>query len=335
MGIVALSTGSQVAAKDSITTPEIIAASTNLSCMDWKISGTCVWLDCGLTGCSTKVSIKVSHFSPSLVVSAYNVAGKSPWIETRTLHGTIQRMAHQAQYAAQGVNMARPMPGGKFANTETQRGTDTHFKNADVIGGPGNLGTMANGIGLPLFCPMTDVAPFAPYFLSGIDSLAWTTGTTELIYAASWVPGMREIGTRTTTNPLGNSWGSLFPRFGFINHHDDVKAGAVIAQRAADIVYKTGQPHIYTKVGSLSGWPDNDMRVWEPGELRENNPNNSVWQMLVPVTENECGAFGIDDRFSVNAWSDGKFEKADYAFNLWRPYSCCKDEGIFITSIDF
>lgn len=323
--------------KDAITTPEIVAASTNLSCMNWRISGTCFWLDCGLTGCSVNVSVMVSHYSPSVVVSAYDKTGESPWTETRLLHGSVQLAAHKAQYAAQGVNMNRLMPSGKFVNNsnENPNREDTHFKNADVIGGPGNIATIAGGFGFPLFCPMTDVAPLAPYFLSGIDTLAWTTGTTELLYAATWIPGMREIGSRAITNPLGNTWGSLYPRHGFIRNPDDVKSGAVIAQRAADIVYKSAQPHLYVRVGALPGWPDGGMRVWEPGELRENDPDNSVWQMLVPLTESGCEEFGVDDRFDLASWSDGKFDKANYTFNLWRPYSCCSDEGIFLTRIDF
>lgn len=334
--IVAASPFAQLAAaRDSITTPEIVAASSNFGCMEWRISGACFWLDCGITGCSVEVSIKISHRSPSLVVSAYDNVGESPWVETRALYGAAQLAAHKAQYAAQGVNMNREMPGGKFVNNTNPNREDTHFKSADVIGSPSNIATIAGGFGLPLFCPMTDIAPLAPYFLSGVDAIAWTTGTTELIYAASWVPGLREIGDRSLTNALGNSWGPLFPRFGFLRNPDDVKSGAVIAQRAADIVYKSGQPHIYIPVGDLPGWPDGGMRVWEPGELRENDPDNSVWQMLVPLTEDECAEFGADDRFAANAWSDGKFDKADYTFNLWRPYSCCEDEGVFITSIDF
>lgn len=324
---------------EQVTTPEIIAASTNFSCMQWRITGICIWLDCGITGCSVEVSQHIEHFSPSLVVSAYNANGGSPWIESRATHGTISTTAHNLQFTAQGINMNRESPGNMFIdrNIASDRVDGATFKAADAIGSPGNIATIAGGFGLPFFCPTTDIAPFFPYFLSGIDAIAWTSGVTELIFAASWIPGLREIGSRKLTNPLGNTWGSVHPRRGMIDQPDDVKAGAVIAQRAADIVYKEAQPHLYARVGSVPGFPDGGFRVYEPGPLEENNEEDTVWQMLVPKREDECEAFGRDDRFSIlgDAVADGRFSTANYTYNLWRAYACCEDLGVFVTRIVF
>ena len=337
-----VSTGGAHAQNERVTTPEIVAASSNLSCMDWKITGLCFWLECSPL-CSVKTSLHVEHYSPSLVVSAYDQTGKSPWTETRGLYGFAQTQAHKLAYSVQGVNMSGETASGRMVNRSGQgaKREDLIFKAADVIGSPGNVANIAANFGFPLFCPMTDIRAFYPYFLSGIDTISWTTGTFELINLASWVPGMREIGYGPSpTNPLGNSWGPLYPRHGFVDQPDDPKAGAVIAQRAADIVYQAGQPHIYRRVGSVSGAGDLGFKVWEPGELREADAENSVWQMLVPVKDDECAPFGEDDRPTDSepnkpAWSDGRFTEANYTFLLWRPYACCKDEGSYVTRVRF
>lgn len=333
------STTDEAAAQESITTPEIVAAGTNFDCMQWRISGTCFWLDCSPL-CSVKTSIHVEHFSPALVVSTMGETGDNPWTEISWVHGTVEEAAHKAQFAIQGVNMSRPLPGGKFVNRQGahDKREGMHFKAANVIGGPGNIANIAATFGFPLFCPMTDVTPLYPYFLSGVDAVAWTTGTFEALYAATWIPGMREIGSRSLTNPLGNTWGSVFPRHGFVDQPDDVKAGAVIAQRAADIVYKSGQPHLYTRVGDAPGaWGDDGFRVFEPEELEEANPDNSLWQMLVPKRESDCKPFGEDDRFAAPGagFSDDTYTEGAYTWLLWRPYECCKDEGSYIGKITF
>ena len=64
----------------TLTTPGIITQTTTaaLSCMQWMPIGTCFWLRCSLSGCSVRTSIKVGHYNPDLVVSAYNELGANP-----------------------------------------------------------------------------------------------------------------------------------------------------------------------------------------------------------------------------------------------------------------
>ncbi len=80
-----------------------------------------------------------------------------------------------------------------------------------------------------------------PYFLSTLDSIAWRTGVPESLYPEALIPGRREIGSQAS----GNMWGNVYPRSGFVSQTDDDKASAVVAQRVADIITRTGQPHVY------------------------------------------------------------------------------------------
>lgn len=324
----------QPARAGAISSPEIITAGTNFACMEWRLSGVCFFLVCTPFGCEIETSIQVSHFSPDLVVTSYNTLGESPWTEIQALYGAGQVVANQAQYAVQGIDPLVGPAGGNFAEPEPNEfdHKNTIFKDSEVVGAPGNIATIAASFGLPLFCPATEVFPAFPYFLSGLDTLAWRSALTEIIYLATWVPGLREVGTF----PF-NTWGSVHPRNGFINQSEDPKAGAVIAQRAADLATRSGQPHVYVPVGSVPGWPSGGKKMWEPGPVQENDPENSKWQMLVPETSEVCEAFGENDTLDVFAgWSANKVDdSADYAWNLWRYYQCCDDEGIFLFVLEF
>ncbi len=318
----------------TVTSSEIIRAGTNFACMAWRLSGVCFFLRCNGFYCSIETSIQVSHFSPDLVVTSYNTLGESPWTEIRGRYGAAQVAANRAQYAVQGIDPLVGPAGGNFTEPEPNETGHKNaiFKDSEVVGSPGNMATIAASLGLPLFCPMTAVAPVFPYYLSGLDTLAWRSALTEIIYLATWVPGLREVG-----NFPFNTWGSVHPRNGFIHQTEDPKAGAVIAQRAADVATRTAQPHVYVPVGSVPGWPSGGKKMWEPGPVLENDPKNSKWQMLVPETSQRCEAFGENDTSNVfTGWSANKVdESADYAWNLWRYYQCCDDEGIFLFVVEF
>jgi hypothetical protein len=65
----------------------------------------------------------------------------------------------------------------------------------------------------------------------------------EMFYAASLIPGLREIGNW----PL-QTWGGVYPRTGWTTQAEEPKAAAVNAQRAGDIVTRDNQPHIYMQI---------------------------------------------------------------------------------------
>ena len=335
LSVLALSSSGRADAQDtSITTPEIIAQSTNFSCMRWRISGACFWLRCRITGCRIVSSIRFSHYNPSLVVTSYAPLGDSPWLEQRALFGRAQVVANNAQYSVLGIAPDSMQGGGNFVEKSPSKEShkNTVFKSAEVFGAPGSIASIAASFGLPAFCPMTDVAPAFPYFLSGVDTLAWRSALTEVIYPETFVPGLDEIGSW----PF-NTWGSVHPRNGFVVQSEDAKAGAVIAQRAADIATRPSQPHIYTPVGSVRGFSDGGMRVETPPEIRANDEESCLWQQLAPNASSDCIVFGESDLQDVfQPWSEDQGSAdGSYVYNLWRPYSCCRDRGIFLGAIEF
>ena len=304
----------------TITTPGIVAQTTaaTFACMRWMPVGLCFWLHCSWTGCRVRTSLKVGHYNPDLVVSVYNELGGNPWAEIRATLGLAQRAA------ATGVLGALlPVPLDSAGNrTEGSGNRRDHrnlvFREADAIGHP--LATLSGVVaGVGLVCA-SQTASFVPYFQSGLDAFAWRHELPEIVYPASWIPGLREVGTA----PL-QTWGSVYPRTGWTTQAEEPKAAAVTAQRAGDIVTRAGQPHLYSP---LTGPSPDGQRVWPPGPLVETDARTGTWQMLAPRAETSCGVFGSDDRASPAGWGGGRVDAAgDYVWTLWRPYQCCRRRG--------
>jgi len=301
----------------TINTAEIVASAMSASCIDYKLVGVCFWLKCG-NKCRVKTSPKIGHHNPDLVVSAHNGIGNNPWQEANGIVGSVSQSA-----VGSLINKAASISAG---SNQTTKGTDLNtlkFKSSDAIGHP------VASISYGLSCP-SQATSFNPYFVSGTDSIAWRLGIPEVAYPDALIPGRREIGSFPS-----NTWGSVYPRSGFIAQPSDAKAGAVIAQRVGDIVTRSGQPHVYQP---LTGTPSYNGRIWPPGALEENTDKNGKWQMLVPKKSNSCTVFGDNDTTSIAGW-DGNGNNAstgNYAWTLWRPYQCCKREGqFFLHSVNF
>lgn len=317
----------------SITTDSIVSdtMSAVTSCMHWRPVGTCFWLRCSLfSGCSIRTSLKVGHFNPDLVVSAYGDAG-NPWTEIReSLSLAADRGLNSVFRAATGATV--PLGSGA-PSAEATKGSDHRnllFKEVDVVGHPWQLFAELSD-SFDLLCSSV-ATPFLPYKQSKMNAVAWRMGVTEVGYPATWVPGMREIGRW----PL-NTWGPVHPRHGFVTQAEDPKAAAVIAQRAGDIVTRAGQPHVYQNLESGGTRNLLGSRVWLPPSLRENNWQTGQWQMHVPVSQRSCEVFGSNDLGSAGGWSAGKVsENGSYAWTLWRPYQCCARAGqVFLGNVDW
>ena len=130
------------------------------------------------------------------------------------------------------------------------------------------------------------------------------------------------------------TWGGVYPRTGWTTQAEEPKAAAINAQRAGDIATRTRQPHVYIPI---SGCASADQSVWPPGPLVEGDPATGEWQMLLPKAESSCAVFGTNDLASVSGWGGGRVDpEGDYAWTLWRPYSCCKKEGeLFLFDINW
>lgn len=290
------------------------------SCLNYCITGICVWLRCSVYECSIETSLKVSHFNPDFVVSVFDEGGDNPWTEAQSMYGSIEQ------------SVSRSLT-GTFHDAEAGGGHQTEgghagidqslrFKEATVIGHP--LSSFSSYLGNGYYCP-SEADSLFPYFSSSFDTLSWRSGLPDMLTLQNLLPGRRVIGSG-----LQQQWGPLWPRTGFIKQKDDAKAAAVIAQRAGNIVTQSRQPHVYSA-------PDgNDYhKSWLPDELAENAPATGVWQMLAPKADTTCYAFGENDVFGTS-WSSGRqSEDNRYAFALWRPYECCEGKGLYLTTIPF
>lgn len=286
-----------------VNTATIVASTLSPDCLEYKVVGICYWLFCTPFGCSVKTSTKVRHFVPDAVVSSYSNTGENPWTEVATL-------SSPTSFAQNG---------GDGTTNHGNENDLAKFKNADVIGHPGGATFSQFASGSGYICQGAATA-YMPYFLSTLDTIAWRYGVPESVYPEALIPGRREIGSMTS----GDLWSSVYPRSGFLHQSDDYKAAAVIAQRAGDVVTRSGQVHVYQ---SLIAQPQDG--YWPAGDLIEGDPTTGKWQELTPTLSQTCAVF-------PNSGPQVQAVDGSYAWALWRPYSCCQREGqTFLGSTDF
>ncbi|MDN8600318.1 TIGR03756 family integrating conjugative element protein [Citrobacter sp. S2-9] len=281
----------------AITTPQIIASSLSAECLQYRVVGICYWLLCTPFGCTVRTSVKVKHNIPELVVSSYSAPGDNPWTEMSVTDA-----------AAGGI-----LNGGDTNPRITNSKTKIRYKDTAAIGHPGGE-TFLRFLSAYGYSCTSPVVPFQPYFLSVTDSAAWRSGVPEMLYPEALTPGLREVGQP------GDLWGNVYPRAGALGQTHDYKAAAVMAQRTADIVTRPGQLHVYLPLVAFSR-----PGYWPPQPVTEGLPDNHRWQMLSPKTEGHCAIF--PDRSITDAYADRLDTGGDYAWTLWRPYSCCQRRG--------
>jgi integrating conjugative element protein (TIGR03756 family) len=125
----------------------------------------------------------------------------------------------------------------------------------------------------------SEIKSYMPYYLSTLDEKMWRSGLSDMLYPSTWVPGMNEVSSnKNQTDEFLKSWGSLYPRSGFLNQKNEVKTASVIAARALEVV-SDGGARIYQSSGCTSA---------------DCMKKNGKWQMISPVEENSCRAFGIE-----------------------------------------
>lgn len=283
--------------QSSLNTASIMASSASTSCLDYKVVGTCFWLFCTKFGCKIRTSTKIKHYIPEVVVSSYNHQAQNPWVEMNFLSNGVK--------------------GGDYQSPHKDY-TQAKFKNVDVIGHPqGAISQMLNSTGY--YCK-SQTTPFVPYYLSGLDFLAWRFGVPEMVYPEALIPGMREIRAN------GDTWGNIYPRAGTVTQVHDYKASAVTAHRVADVVTNTFQPHVYIPIAKKDNQSNGE---WFPPPVKEGDAKTHKWQQLHPVTSQSCAIFPDNPPSMLS-------ENGSYAWALWRPYKCCKKRGqTFLYSIDW
>lgn len=298
----------------SVNTAGLLSSAVSPDCISWRISGICYWLFCTPFGCTVRTSVKVTHFIPEAVVSAYLSPGASPWTEMSPVSSTADGAESALVGGAAGVATGGGRQEMKIPGTRKQ---NLHFYYGDAWGHPA---TKLIGGMVPGYSCSSAATPFMPYFASGLDALTWRTGVPEALYPEALVPGSRELGSTSA----GNMWGNVYPRGGFVTQTDGYKAAAVVVQRVADIITRQGQLHVYNP---LTG--QRSAGYWPPDPVQENTgTQNHKWQRLSPQLSQSCAVF--PDVGGQNA------EDGNYAWALWQPYSCCKRRGqTFLYSTDF
>lgn len=328
---IALSVGgllAPVAAQERLTTAQVLANTMvgAPACAAWRPSGTCFWLRCGFWGCRVRASLRVSHYHPDVVVSSFHDLSTHPWLDwggsvEGSLAGPTARLLGAAFDSA-----------GTRTRTEG-RDQAKLYRDADAIGHPGNLRAMLPpSAGIGLLCP-SRIRAFQPYFSSLVDALAWRSIVpVEALYPASLVPGLREVGTWPA-----NTWGNLFPRDGNVTQQHPIKGAAILSQRIGDITTRTLQPHLYVPLPTGGRQMVGGFMVWQPPALVERNGATGRWQMIAPRAEAACRVFGDNDTLLPLSYGDGRTSgSGSYAFNLWRPYSCCARAGsVFLGAVTF
>ncbi len=286
-------------AAETVTSADILAGSADFGCLDYRPVGGCVWLRCSGVppSCTTTTSVKYRHYVPDVVVTAYPARGRSPWTEMRALDGAGD--------------------GGTYAKGAGARAaTGLRFKLAQAVGSPGIAWIEGLNLGTTVCEPAA--TPLVPYYVASLDP-AWRAPDLQVpLTLRHMLRAVREPGAS------GSLWGPVYPRAGFVQQAHDYKAGAVAAQRAADIVTRRNQLHVYRPLPGGGG-----RGQWPPGPVVEGDAGTHRWQPLAPRA-GSCGVFaataapllGVVDPLGANVAASGA-----YAWNLWRPYRCCARRG--------
>ena len=290
------------------------------SCMQWAPVGICVWMTCTPFGCDFDFSVKVKNFVPDLVVQSYDRANGEPWTESQDLNQISQGDA-ESSWVMSLISLVEDFDvesvrirGGVDTEETRRHHANLSFKLVDAYGSPGAIQYMVlNNTGY--FCEGS-TTPFFPYYISNLDAIAWRWDIPEMFYPQSWAGFvLYDLGS------AGNNYGPIYPRHGFMTSQDPLKAAVLAAFRAAHFITRSGQPHLYFSIDESDedGW-------WPPDPLDEGEEETGIWQMLYPMSEDECHEFP----YGGNPDGERRAEDGSYIWNFWREYKCCEREGAIL-----
>lgn len=309
-----------VEAESRFNSLDVMQESLSFSCIDFKPTGVCFWLKCNAfpPSCTIKTSLKIRHYNPDAIVQVYQNPGDTPWKEMSFV-SELLTLRQSGSTPASGQD--------NLINKQTSKVINRHV---DIIGSPGLLMVSAVLSAGDFYCG-DGVTPFIPYYVSTLDYFSWKYPYAEFLKAGTWVPGMREVGDREDGENenflFTGRFGNVYPRIGALIQNDTYKASAVFAQRAADIVTDRSPFHLRMYLGdqqSKDGYEP-------PGQVKEWTSDAGKWQMLYPRPESQCHIFGESStrrsHLVLDGYSHKRSKSGDYAWQLWRPYECCKKAG--------
>jgi len=292
----------------SINSATIIANTVTAlpNCLHYQISmHFCLWL--GSWGRINTTPI-VSHYLPDLVVTVYNKPGGNPWFEVNKILDGIGEPVQKS--IVRGLTGMQVGYGNHSFQDQHEQGVI--FKEVDVIGNPALVVIPHHGL------LSSTATPWWPYYQSLLDSMLWR-GIPPLALpeegAALGLNVAHHVGTGLT------NWGGLYPHEGKVISDNDMKAAAVVAQRAADLVtQRFGYGHIYKNLSGACGKHCTASPVVE-------NSKETYFQMIYPISQNTCHILGSDQ-----SWSPKMFNREGaYVWIVWRHYhGCANGHGKYI-----
>lgn len=328
---------------NDINTLEITSSAIKAlpQCLDYELKAAlCVWIKVSLSGVLVTITPKVRHKLPDFVVTAFTGGSgtswggsegvdktATPWTELRLLESLPARQIQQS--ALMKIPLGSPtIKPGSFSNAVTQgqnQNQNTRFVEVNVVGNP-TIKLIQKEIkkllgGASFLCD-SNVKPLKPYYMSELDTVAWHMPKIEILkYPKEMIPGVREVShSKSLLGGVVQTWGSIFPRTGFVLQQQLSKATAVASQRAVDIVlHKNQVPHVY-KHYKVTGKATFIRHIKTP-EV------NKSWQMIKPKEQNFCEVFGSPGS-GMSDWGDGKMPPKDdtrqgFSWNYWNEYECC------------
>lgn len=216
----------------------------------------------------------------------------------------------------------------------------------DVVGG--GVGSVSVEFNTDqMMCP-SGVLPFTPYFLSGLDLLSWRLPLFDVIshyadigYAmVPFAPDRKVIGTHHSAPVPGReTWGSLYPRIGFVGHDHDGKVGAVVTHRAIDLLLnKEGDDNLGHIMLFDPGFPNyKDHRII-PYAFNASGITGGTFQKVYPKPSYQCQSTLYNDRNVSQLANDTSAPRStyqSYVHTFWRRYECCMNRGgAYVTDVD-
>lgn len=189
-------------------------------------------------------------------------------------------------------------------------------------------GIDARRIDLFSFCP-SDADVMTPYLTSGTNRLQWGWNIPELADIRTYAFAITHPDLFIGDPPL-NSWGGIFPRMGYVQQADPMRAAMVASFRGGHVVTRDDQKHVYSPVGKRR---TRYLKVTHPPPLEPRVEESGIWQIVAPaksVTE-QCFILGEDDPVSnplrrLLPWTGEKVsDDGSYVTALWREYTCCPE----------
>ncbi|MCD9553410.1 hypothetical protein GLP31_13060 [Photobacterium carnosum] len=295
-------------------------AGFDLQCVDWKITGGCIWLKFEVFSVSVKTSLKVSHYSPDAIVEVFHNINDTPTSYAK-LNNKVAKSLGNSLFSKVALK------GNKMNNNDSE---GDGFHDVHVMGNPlitlhdSIIGTMYNQIG---YCD-SGATPFKTYMHSFTD-IEWRLGIWETVnafrYAYMSITDKASVQVNDYgANPAGALWGSLYPRIGRTENPSPFIGAAISALRAGVLVTTSSGIHTVMKMGrSTDGKQFFDNKV---------DLQNGKWKVLLPkkFAGEQCTTMPFSGVSNYAGTNEPKTDSRNYVFQMWRKYVCCERKGAYI-----